>query len=682
MARSRKRPQPSSEPEKPVPEAAAEAPTLVLTRTRVILAVVFLLTLHVSLAVRSLVLENPTIDEVIHLPAGISYWQRGNFGPYHHNPPLVKLIAALPVLMNHDVSMRYSSQSWGEPPNKAAFGHEFAVDNARNYFEIFTSARLVMPLFSVIGGLVVFFWSRDLYGTAGGLLSLALWVFCPNVLAHCRLVTTDMGGTSLGVVATYFFWRYLKRPSWLRACVAGVILGLAQLSKFSLILLYGIWPMMWLVHLVADRDQGKLLRQVLRGVGHGLVVVVLSLLVIDAGYFFEGVGIPLGKFEFVSRFLTVDTKPGMWRPRSSDALIDAAYHYRINRFRGTPLGAIPVPLPKHYLLGFDDQKFEAEGVPVKFTDRRSSSEEIRGYPVYLDGELRQKSWWYYYYLTLVYKVPEGTWALILASFAALVFARNRPTRWVDELIVLAIPAVILLVMSEFTNINLGLRYVLPVFPYLYIAVGKLVPWCASLVDRSKRRAATIFLGGSLAATVAATLFITPHYLAYFNGVSGGPANGSAHLIDSNLDWGQDLVGLRRWLKQNAPNEKVGLAYFGQINPDIFGARVEGAFDWFLPPPRPGTMLFEDFPVQYVGRYKNLSFPPGLYAVSATLMRGIPWRVYNHEPNRWAPRSAWVDAFSYFAELEPIDRIGYSIFIYRVTSEQAEKLSAIWKDAER
>ena len=75
--------------------------------------------------------------------------------------------------------------------------------NAADYFELFTRARLLMPLFSVVGGLVVFAWSSRLYGGPGGLLSLALWVFCPNILAHARLVTTDMAATALGVLATF-----------------------------------------------------------------------------------------------------------------------------------------------------------------------------------------------------------------------------------------------------------------------------------------------------------------------------------------------------------------------------------------------------------------------------------------------------------------------------------------------
>ncbi|MCA1685193.1 MAG: glycosyltransferase family 39 protein, partial [Planctomycetia bacterium] len=471
--RPRARPRPIPEPT-PAPDATPAPP--VLTRRRVALAVGALLSLHAALAVSSLVRENPTVDEVIHLPAGVTYWQTGSFRLYHHNPPLVKLLAALPVLASKPV-VDYQKASWKtEPPNKAAFAHEFMEANARRYFELFDRARLLMPVFSLVGGLVVFAWSSKLYGAAGGLLSLTLWVFCPNVLAHARLVTTDTGATSLGVLATFVFWLYLKAPSWRLAAAAGFCLGLAQLTKFSLIVLYGLWPLLALVRLGTD----SVLRSSFpRVAGHGLLIVVLSVLVIDAGYGFEGVGIPLGRYEFVCQTFAKPVPPGMRRPRSPDPLLDGAYRYRVNRFRGTALDPIPVPLPKHYVLGFDDQKLEAEGVPNKFLSARplgTEGDRLSGYPVYLDGKLARKSWWYYYLLTLVYKVPEGTWLLVVGSWAVLAFSRRSRAGGFDEFAVLAVPAFVLFVMSVYTNINLGLRYVLPIFPYLYVSAGKLAPW--------------------------------------------------------------------------------------------------------------------------------------------------------------------------------------------------------------
>ncbi|HMB04285.1 MAG TPA: glycosyltransferase family 39 protein [Isosphaeraceae bacterium] len=687
-AQSRSRPRPA-----PAPPSAAGLPPLApagapgasgagpWTRSRTALAVAALLSLHLMLAVRSLVRENPTIDEVIHLPAGITYWQTGTFRLYHHNPPLVKLVAALPVLAGAGEATRrlYSSTYWREePPNKAGFAHEFARQTADRYFELFTQARLLMPLFALVGGLAVFAWSRRLYGVEGGLLSLVLWCFCPNVLAHARLITSDVAATSFGVLATFLFWRHVHDPTWRRAALAGVVLGLAQLTKFSLILLYGLWPLFWLAQLVARPDRPGLGRRLARGLVQGSAMVALSVAIIDLGYGFEGVGIPLGGYEFACRTLTRPVPPGMRRPKGRDQLLNGAYQFRVNRFRDTWLGSLPCPLPRHYLLGFDDQKLEAEGIPRKFLDpglTGPAGGEILGYPVYLDGVLRQKSRWDYYLRALAYKVPEGTIVLVLLSLAVLASSPRSRASWFDELMVVSVPLVVLVVMSVCTNINLGLRYVLPIFPYLFISTGKLVPWAAGLTRAAARRGASAILGVAIVGTVGAVTAIHPHYLAYFNVVSGGPARGSEHLVDSNLDWGQDLVGLRRWMRDRAAGERIGLAYFGQINPKLFAMRREGDFAWFLPPARPGTMP----PLPPRDRLgPRMTRPePGLYAVSASLLRGLPWRVYDNDAYRWAPREAGAHAFSYFQEFEPIGSIGDSIFLYRLSDADAARLARHW-----
>jgi hypothetical protein len=638
-----------------------------------------LLGLQWVLAVESLVAESPTVDEVAHLPAGVAYWQTGRFAMYHHNPPLVKLIAAAPVVAS-GVETRglYESAYWREdPPNKAWFAHEFARLNAGRYFELFTRARLLMPTFGLVGGLFVFLWSRRLYDEAGGLLSLALWCACPNVLAHERLVTTDVPGASLMVGSTYLFWLYLKRPGWGRAALAGVALGLAQLTKFTALLLYGVWPLLWAIDWGLVTERGARLARLKRAVPHGLAIVALSILVIDLGYGFEGVGTPLGRLPFVSRSLT--------RERLRVPPVSAPFQLyrelrtiRENRFRGTWLEGLPAPLPREYLMGFDDQKFEAEGAPYRASDRAAPPGALSGYPVYLDGERRERSWWYYYLLAMAYKVPEGTW--VLWGLAAIVLFASPRSRapWADELAVLAVPAVVLFVMSVFTNINLGLRYVLPSFPFLFVATGKVARWAGGLAGRW-RWAGGSLAGLALAATAASTLAIHPHYLAYFNLASGGPDRGARHLIDSNLDWGQDLIGLRRWLAEHAPGERVGLAYFGQVPPEIFRARGEG-FEWFLPPARPGGWRGAP-PYRYRGERARTPPTPGLYAVSASLVEGLPWRVYDSAFgawNPWVPAEAGWDAFGYFRELEPFAKVGYSIFLYRVTPGQAARLARRWE----
>lgn len=662
---------------------SAEGPPPRLTRARTALLVVLMLAAHYAAAFDSLRRENATVDEIAHLPAGISYWERGTFKLYHHNPPLSKLVAALPILsLNPVTTPLYGMGSWtNDPPSQASFGQSFAFLNADRYFELFTVARAVMPLFSVLGGLFVFAWSSRLYGRAGGLLSLALWCLCPNILAHARLVTSDVAAAAMAVGATYVFWRYLRNPTWRWAVLAGLLLGLAQLTKFSLLLLYAYWPLLWLARVVIERDVSGWPLRVGRDALQGLAIVAISVLVIDVGYGFEGVGKPLGSYEFTCRTLTrprgpvVTLAPEQLGP---NYLAQAARRNRVNRFRDTWLGGLPAPLPSHFLMGFDDQRIETEGVPKIWFKADANPGETTGYSVYLDGVLRDRGWWYYYVACLAYKVPEGTWLVVLASFVALFAVRRTRAGWLDEFAVLGYPAIVLFAMTALTDINLGLRYILAVFPFVFVAAGKVVPWIDSL--RGRWRVAMI--GGlllSLGLTAAQSALVHPHYLASFNWLAGGPDRGSEHLIDSNLDWGQDLVGLKRWMAENRPGRRVGLAYFGQINPNIFLLRGED-FRWFLPPLLPGTIRPMYRSPALIGPEATLK--PGLYAVSASLIRGLPWRIYDPgDPSRaWsAGWDARMDerergAFSYFAELVPIAKVGHSIFVYELTQEQCDRIN--------
>ncbi len=402
-----------------------------------------------------------------------------------------------------------------------------------------------------------------------------------------------------------------------------------------------MWPFLWLVQLALTAPRERLFLHAAWGLAHGCLIVALSILVIDAGYLFEGVGIPLGRFEFASGSLTRPVAGGIRHaPATKNWFFAMLWPFRENRFRNTVLAGLPVPLPEHYVLGFDEQKIETEGIPNRLTsgfpalragdpatarkEAGSADNSVAGYPVYLNGELRDSGWWDYYFCALLYKVPEGTWMLVLLSMVVLFLRTRTRESWFDEICLATVPLVVLFAMSFLTNINLGLRYVLSIFPYVLIAVGKVVPWMEGL-SGTRRAAARSFVAGCVLMTIGATVQISPHYLAYFNWASGGPDRAPARLIDSNLDWGQDLVALREWCRENLGDQPIGLAYFGQINPSIFTLRGD-PFPWFLPPVMPGTTKPMDNdpplpPRRLIGPARRLS--PGYYAVSATLVHGLP-----------------------------------------------------------
>ena len=638
-----------------------------------VLILVVLLTGQFFFAQWSLRQEGPTIDEVLHLPAGISYLETGRFRLYHHNPPLVKILAALaarPFLKPDLQAKLYQSSYWtNEPPNKAGFGHDFAQLYASSYFELFTAARSVIPVFLVLGGLAVWRWSRSIHGEIGGLVSLVLWVTCPNLLAHGRLITTDVASAAIGTLATYLFVQYLRKSTSRNALFAGIGLGISLLTKFSLILLVFLWPVIWLVHLMLVVDNSIRRTVVKTAFKHALIVTISSMIIVNAGYLFEGTGKRLGSFEFYSRTLTRELPANRTRLHNTgNQLLDILGSHRVNRFRGTILGYLPCPLPSEFMTGFDDQKIDAEGIPKIYlnpNDPNVKEGDVEGYPVYLNGQIRGTGWWYYYPYAFLVKTPPSTLVILAVSVICLFLAHRSRLAWREEAATLVVPLFMIIGMTLLTDINIGLRYILPALPYLYIGCGRIVPALQGRFPKYHKVIAFLLIA-MLASSGISTARVAPHFLAYFNFMAGGPEHADEHLIDSNLDWGQDLVGLKQWLDTNAPGQPVGIAYFGQINPNIYRLRGQG-LDWFLPPARTGKVV-----PQPPGRSSE-PLSPGIYAISASLAHGLPWRVY--DSYRWAPYDGKEAAFDYFLKTRPIAKIGWSIFIYKIDGPTAAMLEA-------
>lgn len=313
---------------------------------------------------------------------------------------------------------------------------------------------------------------------------------------------------------------------------------------------------------------------------------------------------------------------------------------RPNRFSNVWLGKFPVPLPKSYVLGVDQTKAEFE----------------RGKRSYLRGEWKHGGWWYYYLYALAAKVPLGTWLLAFLAFTATVCCRDFRRRWRDEVVLLAPAACVMALVSSQTGFNAHLRYVLPAFPFVFIWLGKLF---ASPLKSAVpvRRALSWAAGAALICSILSCLTIYPHCLAYFNFIGGGPLHGHAHLLDSNIDWGQDLLYLHRWLDQHPEARPLSLAYFGLKDPALVG------IEFTLPPALasrwPGSRDSTD-----VGPR------PGWHAVSVNFLRGYEIPAFDG-----AGRQVGIggDDFTYFQRLRPVAIAGRSIYIYHVTTADADRL---------
>lgn len=573
-----------------------------------------LLMVHAVLLGWGAYVHSPTLNEPAHLVAGIDHWESARFDLYRVNPPLVRMVAAMPVMLAG------ANEDWGsyhDAPGarpEFALGEAFVAANGERSFWLFTLSRWACIPFSLLGGYICYRWAGKLYGPAGGLLALTLWCFCPNILAHAQLITPDVPAAALGIAAGYTFWRWLQRPSWTRTVVSGLVLGAAELAKMTLVIFYVIWPLLWLVYRWPNR-RAMHRRDWLRELGMLVVRTGVAVYVINLGYAFEGSCKRLGDHQFVSA--TLAAPPGA----------DSAPAFGGNRFRGTWLGTLPVPLPKNYVLGADLQKRDFE----KYD-----------HPSYLRGQFSRTGWWYFYLYALAIKVPLGTWLLVF--IAAIRGGRaTGGARWRDEMVVLAPALLILTFVSAQTGFSLHMRYVLPVFPFVFVWVGRL----AMLFERRARVAACL-CGGALAWSVGSSLWAYPHSLSYFNELVGGPAGGAEHLIHSNLDWGQDLLALRRWMDEHPEARPLKLAYFGYFDPRHAGIEYKAPLEML------GTTDQREAPSGDV--------PSGWYAMSVNFVRGFPYHLYTGDGSKVFVRRG---ALARFQEMKPVAQAGYSIYIYHV-----------------
>jgi len=557
-----------------------------------------MLAVHAALAAWGAARHSPNVMEAVDLPAGLSHLYFADFSLRAVNPPLVRTVAAVPV------ALAGPNSDWthlgDEPASRPeyAVGHDFIAANGERVFRLFTLARWACLPFTLLGGIVCYRWARELYGVSAGLLAAALWCFDPTLLAHAQTMNADLPGAALGVAAGYVFWCWLRRPTGTLAAAAGLTLGLALLARTTLAVLAAAWVIVWLMQLPRITRRAM---SALQMAWMGLVAVY----VLNLGYSFEGSFRPLNEFSFVSSALG-----GPQAGRDAPA----------NRFRGTWLGACPVPLPAHFVVGLDLQKYDFENA-----DGRHKS--------YLRGEWSTHGWWYYYAYGLAVKWPLGTWGLLMLCLASCLTRRlaARPDSAREavppgeELLVVSAAAVFVLVSAQ-TGFSTHFRYVLPMFPFLFV-------WMARVAACSRvwRWGAALCVG----AVVAASLAVYPHSLAYFNALAGGPRAGHRHLLSSSLDWGQDLLFLRDWLRDHPKAAGIALAAVGPTPHELIG--VESG----SPPPR---RYEKDGMIAATGGPQ-----PGYYAVSVT---------YLHEP-----------AFEYFQAFEPVGTAGYSILIYHLTPDE-------------
>jgi hypothetical protein len=511
----------------------------------------------------------------------------------------------------------------------------------------------------------VFFWAREWFGFGGGILALTLFCFDPNFIAHSGLATTDMAVSLFLFGAIYFLWRTSRRMEVGSVVLFLIFFSLAFATKFSAVLLL---PMFWLTaggrifspEPLPVGAAGKLAltspaSKTAWFAGLFAAGLLTAYAAIWASYSFRYAAAkdPTTIAAGQTQILKAGTPAP--RPESGNFPIETALQQSAvikQLLAGAPPGPAgndaiqksPAPpavgwrgqlilfarkhrlLPEAFLYGF---------VRCEMTsDLRSS---------FLLGHHSNSGFRSYFAYAFLLKTPLPALLLIITG---LVLSLRRCGARRGPVIFLLAPAGLYFLAATLSNLNIGQRHLLPMYPFLYVLAGGLVlelnRW-----RRATRIVVLLAVAGMIAVSSRVVFFpangskwqpVAPHYLAYFNELAGGPANGFKELVDSNLDWGQDLKHLKRWLDAHGIQEPVCLCYFGTADPRFYQIAYYNL---------PGGYFFE--PEQGYERLR----PGGLLVISATNLQGA----YFSPAYRQALQQV-------LARCRLVDVIGYSIFIYQ------------------
>jgi 4-amino-4-deoxy-L-arabinose transferase-like glycosyltransferase len=561
--------------------------------------------------------KSTTFDEMAHLTAGYSYWLTGDYRLHPENGILPQRWETLPLLVQ-DVRFPEREQPHWWRSNVWELGYEFFYTLGNDLDRMLWWSRGMIVLAGVALGAVVYFWSRRLFGTPGAFVSLVLFAFSPTCLAHGRLATSDMAATLAFVASLGCLWTAAHRVSVATVTLSAAAMGLLFVCKMSAVLILPIGIALVAIRLLVGRPMIVIWR------GRHIVRRRLpQLAVLAAVAAFHAVIVVATIWLFFGfRYETFrEAEPGrdqMFSGETVDTLTHESTIGPIVRWANDHH-----LLPEAYLYGF------------AFTIKMS-----RARVAFLNGEFSIHGWASFFPYCFLVKTPLATFVVLLAAVAAMA-ARwhsnsehrrqsvlNRWPMW--RSFYRAAPILVFLAIywavAIATHLNIGHRHILPTYPLLFILCGAAGKW----IDRRHKKAAVVVVL-ALAALVFESIAIYPHYLAYFNPLAGGPRYGYRHLVDSSLDWGQDLPGLNRWLAERRVPARIErpvyLSYFGTGSPEYYGIasqRLPSYADW---------------------RQKDLvPLRAGTYCVSATMLPSVfgpyagPWTA-DFERRYWLVRQA-------------------------------------------
>ncbi len=527
--------------------------------------------------------ETQTWDEGIHILAGYAYLTRGDYRWNPEHPPLVKLISALPLTFLH-LDLPVNGEAWKKLDETEA-GIDFLYHNRAPADSILLASRGMNILLFLIFLPAVTWWTRRRFGAAAALLAAVLCAFDPNLLAHGRYVTTDFPVTVFYFLTCAFWLDYLDSGRFRDLAVASLAFAMALLTKFSALLLIPTIAALFVLRWWQSPREFPWRRLVSAAALFSGTTLVLVL-----GLYWP---------ETVRCWTTaVPRLTGVVHPEG----VIGGVLYRAGKW---------LDLPAHaFLTGL----------------YRVTEHNQQGHPSYLLGMRSSQGWWYYFPVVFAVKSTLTAWvaALLIAGGFGLAWRRRSiDSVWLG----LLVPPVIYFLVSMTSAINIGMRHILPVYPFLYVAAAAFLAQCF-------RQRAPLVMMALAVGQIAECASIAPDYLAFFNVLAGGPGNGPRYLVDSNIDWGQDLKKLAAWLEAHGTH-RVYFEYFGNAPEPYYG--LDG----------------ENFPAPLDEAGWNAL--DGFAAASVTPLEGVYWPLENLAPLRMR---------------DPVAKIGWSIYVYDFRKRRA------------
>jgi hypothetical protein len=559
--------------------------------------------------------DSLTFDETAHLPAGYSYLTQRDMRLNPEHPPLIKDLSALPLLFIKDINFPSNLKAWQQDVNgQWAFGNYFLFHANNPADQMILWGRIPIILILIVLGAYIFAWAKTFFNERIGLLALFLFSLSPTFLAHGRLVTTDVGIAAAITIATYYFLKTLKQPNTKNILLVSLTFGLAQLTKFTAIFLipyFGFLILVWILLKIGKEKQR--IKFLIRWFGILGIIFVLGFLVVYLVYLYHVWNYPLEKQAKDIEILLASNPI-----KNIGPLLSSMAKNRLLK-----------PLAQ-YLLG------------LFMVYQRG----VGGNNAYFLGEISAKGWKTYFPVVYLIKEPLAFHILTLISICGAALSIKKPfwqkpfprfKKWLDQYFIEF--SILFFVFFYWTitlkgNLNIGVRHLLPVFPFTILLVSKTI---FGFFKQPYLRAKYILLSLLLIWQTVSVISVYPHFLAYFNELVGGPTKGYLYVTDSNLDWGQDLKRLKRWVDQEKI-DKIYLDYFGGADPRYYLGNKYLAW-WGTRSP------------------KELKKPAYL-AVSVNSLQG----------GRAKPVPGFDQRTDYYLWLDhyqPIKIIGHSIFIYYI-----------------